>query len=793
MRTFLRRWRSNPLATALLVVVTACAAGAMGAAFLLLDAVLWRPLPGIPDARDVAVISFPGANGLDQSVPLAYFDDLRSAAGAGDWCPFSYGSQSRVTHAGTRQSRVVTYWMPTCGQVFRVNPILGRFWSDDPVTAHRAVVISERYWERDFGRDPAVIGTSLVMDDLPVVIIGVAPASFMGLSVEIAPDLFVPLTVDTGQLTSNGRPVTFRHLVGRPDPHDASTVPQRVGDRLTVLLAAGSISLTPAHRAALERSTVDMDTTGRGKSYLRDGYAEPVQTLAFVCLLLLLMAAVNVSAVVFAQTRWREREFVVRTFLGASTAHKLRLLFVEVAGPIGVGLGLAIPIAVFLSRVMAQSLWTSATPSSIIINVSWQALGVFVVLASLLAACAIGAALWASASFGRHGGPGAGAARQTRVGSALAASQCAASLAILFVAALLVSGMADLNRADLGFYRSQLTFVRLLPGAQGLQPDDQHQHYANLVEEARRLPGVASVALASAFPNEGRLLVRLSGQDDQVTVSTDLVSDEFFATTGLQVRMGRTFGELDTPQATRVAVVTEGLAATMFPGGDVLGRQILFGTPELAYTVVGVVGDVRLAGARLPAVPTVYRARRQQPNLNPMFIVRTSGPSVAMTKPLSDLIQRLGRDYPVGLSSMEDHLARNLAPERTLSLLAWILGGLVLLLGGIGLLSQQTTWALGERRSTVLRMVLGESPHSVITRLVRRAALIVVVGSACGVPLAIGGAYMLRSVLPGFEPDKPGLLLWTLLFVLVTATLVSYLPTRFLSRLRPDEVLRSER
>jgi len=117
----------------------------------------------------------------------------------------------------------------------------------------------------------------------------------------------------------------------------------------------------------------------------------------------------------------------------------------------------------------------------------------------------------------------------------------------------------------------------------------------------------------------------------------------------------------------------------------------------------------------------------------------------------------------------------------------------VLLLGGIGLLSQQTTWALGERRSTVLRMVLGESPHSVITRLVRRAALIVVVGSACGVPLAIGGAYMLRSVLPGFEPDKPGLLLWTLLFVLVTATLVSYLPTRFLSRLRPDEVLRSER
>ncbi len=793
MRTFLRRWRSNPLATALLIVVTVCAAGAMGAAFLLLDAVLWRPLPGIPDARGVAVVSFPGADGLVQAVPLAYFDDLKSVAGAGDWCPVSYGSRSRVTHAGTRQSRVVLYWMPSCGQVFRVNPILGRFWSDDPAAAHRAVVISERYWERDFGRDPDVIGTSLVVGELPVVIIGVAPASFMGLSVEIAPDLFVPLTVDTGQLTAAGRPVTFRYLVGRPDPRNASTVPQRVGDRLMALLAAGSITLTPAHRAALERSVVDMDATGRGQSYLRDLYADPVQTLGFVCLLLLMMAAVNISAVVYAQIRWREREFVVRTFLGASTAHKLRLLFVEVAGPIAIGLGLAIPLSVLLSRMMAQSLWTSATPSSIIITVSWQALVVFIGLAGLLAVCALGAALWASSSFGRHGGVGAGAAQQSRVGTALAASQCAASLAILFVAALLVSGMEDLNRTDLGFFRSHLTFVRLLPGAEGLRPEDQHRHYASLVEETRRLPGVARVALAAAFPNQVRSLVRLAGQTDQMTVSSDLVSDEFFVTTGLKVRAGRTFGEQDSPEAPRVAILTEGLAATLFPTGDVLGRQIVFGTPELAHTVVGVVGDVRLAGARLPAVPTVYRARRQQPNLNPMLIVRTSGSSGAMAKPLSDEIQRLGRDYPVGLSSIEDHLARNLAPERTLNLLAWILGGLVLLLGGIGLFSQQATWALGQRRSTVLRMVLGESPHGVVVRLVRRAALVVSIGAACGVPLAVGGAYLLGSVLPGFEPDKPALLMWTLLGVLAMATLVSYLPTRFLSRLSPDEVLRSER
>jgi ABC-type antimicrobial peptide transport system permease subunit len=602
----------------------------------------------------------------------------------------------------------------------------------------------------------------------------------------------MPLNFRTGQLMSDGRPVVFRYLVGRVDDAPPPALDRVLRDRLTHLLDSRSVPLSDALRAALLSAEVSVDATGRGFSYLRDGYRDPVRGLTFIGVVLLAMALCNIAGLSYSQTRRREREFMVREVLGADVWQQARLLSAELLWPVGTGLAVALPCAVVLAGTLAQLLWVSQTPNSLVLEFRPITVAAFTAIGVALTAAALASAMWARRSIARGGPLPLKAFHHSRAGVLLSASQCAVSVAAMFVAGILVHGVWNLVHVELGFNRERLVFARLLPARTGPPAPDQHVHYQRLVDEIRATPGIAEVALAAAFPRQVGGSVRADLAGTPMTVSYDVVSDEFFDVTGIGLRAGRLFQPSDSPQTDAVAILTEGLARALFPDDAALGRQVHFGQPERPLTVVGIVGDVRLAGPRQPVVPTIYTVRRQQPNLNPVVVARTVASSATMVAPLTDIINRAGRDYPVGMLTIENDLRRALAPERTLQLLSWVLGALVMMLVAIGLIAQQVTWSAGQRRSTVLRMVLGESTRGVMVRTARRALGIVAAGTAAGVPMALAAGAVLNRVLPGFDAGNPWLLAAVATVVLFGGTVASYWPTRFLAKLNPSDALRLE-
>lgn len=777
-----RRWSAAFLAT-----VTAVTVSCLGGAILLLDSVFWRPLPGVPNVHELTIVTWRDAMGVPTIVPLSAFPALEQAAAGGTWCPFATGSLSRVTIGGVTRLRPTSAWMPSCEAVFRVQPRLGRFWTAGP-DAHRGAVISERLWAEAFDRSEAAIGGTIDIDDLPFTVVGVAPSNFMGISVEIAPEIFTALTFRTGQMMAAGRPVIFRHLVGRVSEEPSGALAAALRTRLTAELANGSHGLSSGQQAALANASIEVDTSGRGHSHLRTQYADQVLAIGLIGVLLFVMALVVVAGVVSMLVSMRRREFAIRESLGATASRNTRLVLGELARPTAVGLVAAAPVSLALARVLASLAWSSPTPNSLAPGFRTASAAVFAVMAAAVLASAACAAVWRLAESATTPSPLGRTWAQRSGRPWMSVAQAAVAVGVLFATALIVRGVWVMTNTDLGYSRSGVIFGRLL----ALRPGpvaDPHSHYTSLTNRLSEAPGISDVALAAAFPNRVRTSVRLDADTAPLQTSHDIISDTFFDVVGIPLLAGRRFEPADRA-GSPVAIVSADFAARHFGTVDVIGRRLWLADPEVPHTVVGVVSATRDLGRRDD--PIVYRSRWQQPQVNPMIVLGAAGDTRGVMEALDREVQAAGRDYVAGITSIEAHLARTLAPERTLRTLAIAVAGLVMSLAAVGLSCQHIIWAAADWRSTVVRVALGESRRAVVLRAARRYAAVVGAGIVAGLPLASLSAVAVDQVLPGAAGPPIWLLGGVTLAVGVLGMLTAVVPIRALGSISAAEVRRLE-
>jgi predicted permease len=691
---------------------------------------------------------------------------------------------------------------------------------DDAPAAAPAAVISDRFWRRRFGGDGAAVGRTLVINKVPFTVVGVAPASFHGTGqVGSDPDVFVPLALHA-RVMPDDDPLDDPNfwwvlMLGRVKPG------VRVEDAQAALdvLMKRTVGAAKPSLAPKDYPRVELVPGGRGQLEERDGMRDPLRTMAWVTVVVLLVACANVAGLLLARGRARVRELSIRVAIGASRRRVVRQLLTEslliglAGGALGVG------IAHWLSAAMAPALSTGVEPGDLLARVDLRVLGFAVTLAIACAALfgvvpslratdvSVGARL-------RESGRGwvAGAGRRF-VPSALVVAQMALSLLLVAGAALLVRSVRNLERVDLGFDPSNLLLFRVDPSLDGYDFSRTSAFYAGLLDRLRATPGVRAATLSShkliANSASTSIVMRtdeaspdLGGAEMRTFGKTHLgwsmaVDDRFFATLGIPVLRGRTFTAADAA-GPRTVIVNRALARQLFQTDDVVGRQFYSGTQKQAGSlleIVGVVEDARYSSVRDAVPPTLYLSYRHAPGMKTpaTFEVRTEGAPQAMAASLREIVRQMDPALPVdGVMTQSDQVARSLRQERLFARLASLLGGVALLLSAIGLYGL-LAYAVARRTPEIgVRMALGAGRARVLWMVQRESLVLAGLGLVAGVPAAIAGTSVLKSMLFGLPPGDTATLAGAAAVMLVLAVAAGYVPARRAASVDPLSGLRAE-
>jgi predicted permease len=806
----LRSLSRAPRFSAIVVVTLALAVGGAGGLFSLLDAAVLRTLPVRDPERLVAVFPANGEALFGISMPtLAAFAGATTGVLDGV-CGVSQGSALVVEIGGVNRPRPAESVTGECARVLGLDAALGRAITpaDAPLTGASApvVVVGYRFWRDVLGGTPDVIGRTLRVEGQPLTIIGVLPEAYRGMNADEAPDISVPL--DTMWRLRGGARVLALHLVGRL--HDRITIDEARVQLRAVWPAVWTATNPQAAPGAASRAglaeNLRVEGLARGFSSLRGRYERALFALVALAALLVLLACANVGALCLARSISREPQLAVQMALGASRARVAAGLALE-----GVVLALcaavaALPIAWWTSRAIALTLWTSprpltmevtpAAPTFAVIAVTGFVAGVLVSAAPVLAVWLRQWQLSATHVRGVFG-------TTLRWRQALIAGQVATSFVLLFCAALFVTNLRELRGRDLGYAAEGLRFARLDLVFGAPRGYDFDTYVRTLVERVSALPQIDGAALSVAFPtSEMRHLTALfpiardgaRGDAVEAQGSMDRVSPGFLRVSGIPLLAGREFTWQDTAGAPPVAIITQPLAERLFADRDPVGQRIRVPArkPDV-LTVVGVSADFSPGDPRLSGIPRIYVPMMQEPGASgvPAVLMRVRD-ARGLHDALAGAVAPLGRHQIAYLRSIGEQTDWLLTQERVTSALAAAFAGLGVLVGGLGLYAVLAHAVSRRTREMGLRMALGASRRTVLALVVREGVLMVLVGLAVGLPLALAGGRAARVLLFELSPYDARALIASMVVLVAVGVAAAVIPAARAARTELASALRCE-
>jgi predicted permease len=540
--------------------------------------------------------------------------------------------------------------------------------------------------------------------------------------------------------------------------------------------------------------------------------------MALVATLVLLVACANVAGLLLARGRVRTRELSVRAAIGAARRRIVRQLITESLMIAALGAAIGIGIAQSLSAALAPALGNSVEDARWLTGLDGR-----VVLFAIATAAACALIFGLVPAFRatntdvnatlQDASRGAVAHRRALSG-ALVVAQIAMSLLLVAGAGLLVRSLRNLELADLGFDPSHLLLFRIDPTVNGYEGRRAIDLYARILERARATPGVAAASMSSH-----RLISRSSSiavarrpdeqppapgspearAFDRTHLAWNMTVDErFFETLGIRMLRGRSFEAADETGAP-VVVVNQALARQLFQSEDVLGREIVFGSPKrdnpAPLHIVGVVADARYTAMREPKPPTFYMYYRQHPEMKnaPTFEIRTAGPPSALAASMRDIVHEIDPNLPMfAVLSQSEQIAKSLTQERLFARLATLLGCAAVALSAIGLYGLLAYGVARRTREIGLRMALGAAQRTVRWMVLGESIRLVALGLVIGMPAALAGTKILQSLLFGLDARDPVTLGVACLVMVALALLASYLPARRAARVDPMVALRAD-
>jgi predicted permease len=396
---------------------------------------------------------------------------------------------------------------------------------------------------------------------------------------------------------------------------------------------------------------------------------------------------------------------------------------------------------------------------------------------------------------------GAGHGGRVSAGKVLIAGQMAVAILLVLVAALFVRSIQALVNVDVGYDRDHVLVARIDPRSSGYTVADLPALYARVFERLARLPGVVAVSASTTlFSGRSRGYFSVEGytptRDEQMTTLKNWVTSDYFRTVGLAITQGRGFGPEDSVNSRRVSVINQTMARRYFRNQDPIGKRFSWGGTNFdadGFEIVGVVEDARYNDVRDESLNMAYMLVMQAERFAENVQLRVEGNPTALTNAVRKALRESEPRLDVGtIETLDSRIARSIGVERLLAWLTMAFGGAALGLACLGLYG---TISYAVRRRTAelgLRMALGADRVAVQWLIVREALLLVLVGGAVGLPLALLAARAVRSLLYGTAPSDPVAYGTAVGVLVVVSAFAAYIPAWRASRLDPMIALRTE-
>lgn len=810
--------RKSPGFTAAAVLSLALGIGANSAIFQLIEAVRLRPLP-VPDSR-LAQIRFRGGNrGLgisDGEDMLTYplWDGLRRRQQAfSDVLAWST-DRFRFGEPGAARQVEGAFVSGSYFAALGIHATAGRLFvpaDDQPNCAAPGVVLSNSFWQGEFGSDPSVVGRTLNIEGRRLPVIGIAPAGFTGMEVGRKLDIALPLCAaaplrgDFGSMVRTD--IYWLRVMGRLKPgwtlEQSSQHLQTLSSALMeTTLPAGYTSRTVE---AYRRLRLEAITGDAGVSDLRAGYDRPLALLWGVTGLVLLIASANLGNLMLARASTQQRELAVRVALGASRGRLIRQSLCESLLLALAGAACSLGVARSLSAALVRFLNTAENPVALDLRLDWRVIA-FAGIVGLAACLIFGLAPAWRASRTRPGpamqagSRGLTASRERfSLQRALVVVQISVSLVLVIGALLFVRSFQNLITQDPGFRTADLFQAELTapPGLSGMKDTGRYQRA--LLDEIQSIPGIEAVSTTTSFVINGGvwgLGVDAGAVRDEGRFIW--VSPGYFRMLGTPVLAGRDFDRRDTETAPKAAIVNQTFARRFFGNGDALGRTFRTRAepdyPPAEYRIVGIVGDAKHSDLRQPAPPLSYGAAAQYPPGGPWlnFYLRSRLPPQALSRTLQQRLHRIYPELAVEVRPLRREMADSLTRERLLALLSGLFGSLAGLLAAFGLYGLMAFLTARRSNEVGIRIALGAEPRRITAHFVKEAAGLLAGGVALGALCALAAGRTAASLLFSVQPNDPWMFAAAVALLAAVAALGSYLPARRASRVDPMTALRTD-
>ena len=845
LRFALRILAKNPGFTGIAILTLALGIGANTAIFSVLDSVLLRSLP-VSHPEQLVVLTDPDEHGSsfgsergDRSLlaysEFEYFRDHNEVF-SGIFAADSQLPEREVTipdssfktgaqKESTRIRLVSGDYFATLG----VTPAAGTFFTRDVDRARGGspiAVLSYAFWRRRFGLDPLALGKTIQIRQTSFQIVGVTPPGFFGETVGAFPDLWIPMMMQDSiypgrDLLTPSKDLTNMHtwlqVMARLKP---GITPEQAKASINVVFKGLLGSKVGASISAEERrhaldQRINLRRAARGSSVLREHFAEPLKILMAMVGFVLLIACDNVANLLLARGAARQREFALRIAIGAGRARLIRQLLTEglliaVTGA-AAGLLLAQWTDALLLRMVSGA---SSGPPSIHLDLQPDArvlgftLGVallttifFALIPSLYSTRLDLTPVLKSTPTGTSS---ESSHRRFPAGRMLVVTQVVVSVILLVSAALFVRSLSKLGKVNLGYNREDLLIFRVDAGPGGYKGGAIPRFQLDLLRRISAIPGLrgATVSKNGLFSgSESADPIAVEGYtpkpDEEMDSRMDHVGPGYFSTLGIPILMGREIEAQDVPGGIRAAVINATFAHRFFPNTNPIGKHVrdtYSGNPA-EMVVVGVAADAKYNDLREKGLPRIYA-----PLANPMwenpaafYEIRTYADPQAVTAALRQVVQEADLTLPpIKVHTMSELVDDSLQSDRFIEQLAGAFSLLALLLAAIGLYGLMAYTVSRRTRDIGIRLALGAEPGNVLWRVLRETLTLVLIGITIGVPCALGGTYLMRSMLFGLGFADPVAILLAAALLTIVAAFAGFLPAWRASHVDPMVALRYE-
>jgi predicted permease len=840
----LRQMRQSPVFTLTAMLTLALGIGATTAIFSLINSVMLKSLPVVDPASlyrigegqdccvegspqdDWGMFSYPFYLRMKENTPE--FAELAAFQAGGSEFSVRRGESDRTAKPIRGEFITGNYF-----STFGIGAFSGRTIvpSDDQVTAAPVAMLSYRAWQQQYGSDPKIVGSSMILDGHPMTVIGITPPGFFGETLRSdPPEIWIPMQQEPVFRGKSSLLHTFPgwlRVIGRLKP---GATPHALPSRLTNLLRVWLVdeSGMPAEwmtgiKAGLSKQNIKVVPAGSGVGVMKANYADSLHILLAVCCMVLLIACANIANLLLARGTARRAQTAVRLALGANRGRLVRQSLTEsvVLSVLGGAAGLVVAYLgvkaiVALAFHGAKYVPIDAAPSLPVLA--------FAFALSLVTGVLFGTAPAWHASHADPAEALRGANRTTRDRSSLSQKilvivQATLSVVLLAGAGLLTHSLQKLQHQDFGYETDHRVTISLTAPFSSYSQPKLDAMYRELQVRLAQIPGVERAALAQYTPlqdNWGEIVIRqghgMPNMNDQgIGSSWDHVNPGYLETLGEPILRGRSITEQDTATTQKVAVVNEAFVKKFFkPGEEPLGSHFGLDLPQYSNTFE-IVGIVRNAKYNDPASteqrPLFFAPLAQRVHYDAALmqsiddmthyiegaVLQIHGSTEGLESEVRHVLSEVDPNLTLlDIQSLQDQVDSNFDQRRAVARMTGLFGVLALLLAAVGLYGV-TAYTVERRTSEIgVRMALGANRMDVIRLVLRGAFLQILIGLLIGIPISIASSRLISAQLYQVKGWDPLVLGGSILALTICAFFASIIPAQRAASINPVKALRTE-